>query len=122
VPGLRPGSCSHPALAWAGELGCVFEGGLKMKNDNTLPFPNRTPGPWSLQDEFNMINGELSISYISLRKVTEQWELACKQRDDLAEALNGLLANAPKPKNVNIDYHYMVHLEAARAALAKLED
>lgn len=61
----------------------------------------------------------MGIDGMVMRLIAEKLQA---QRDELAAALRGLLANAPAPKNVKFDYHYMVHIEAARAALAKLED
>jgi hypothetical protein len=38
---------------------------------------------------------------------------------DMLEALQGLLANSPKPKNVRKEFAYILHLEAARQAIRK---
>ena len=47
------------------------------------------------------------------------YENLLAERAGMLEALQGLLANAPKPKRVKDDFSYMLYLEAARTAIRK---
>lgn len=46
---------------------------------------------------------------------------ACNSHEAILEALKGLLENAPRPKGIKQDFHYILYREAARKAIRLAE-
>lgn len=86
-----------------------------------------SPGPWSEDPEGEVAvtiedaNGNVvcDVHGAANDSLCEaNWRLIAAA-PELLEALTGLLANAPAPKNVRDDFSYILYREAATVAIAK---
>lgn len=98
-----------------------------MSNKSNAALPLFTPGPWN----YDEANGRVlatedgaDVVVADLGNEGTAWPTNANGRliaaaPELVEALEGLLANAPKPKNIQRDFSYTLYLESARRAIAK---
>lgn len=90
-----------------------------------------TPGPWAYAGNGNITTQAAHYGFTVASVDTFTGRSCCPDEErranarliaaapDMLAALEGLLTNAPAPKSVKQDYHYMVSREAAKRAIAK---